>query len=157
MKKNYFLALFISISSLLITSCDKNDDETPIAQKDYLIAKWDLKKVDIKISVDGEVVQEMEDYDTTAEMTMQFDFKEDKSVSLYQYYPATEDSEAEEFTYTGTYTRNGNILDITIDGDKVNFEISLNDENNLHLANELEETYEGMVIKQNMTYKFTKM
>lgn len=158
MKKNYLAGLFLAVSTLFLTSCDKDDDKSAVVEtKNYLIGKWDLKLVDIKVLFDGEVYQEMEDYDTTNELTMQFNFKDEKTVELYQFSPATEDSESETFQATGTYVKNGNDLTITIEDEATPFKIVINDNEKLHLFQSYEETYQGIVITQETTFKFTKM
>lgn len=158
MKKITLLA-FVCLSAFSIISCDKDDNNPapPVVTKDNLIGKWDLKLVDIKVTVDGEVYTDEKDLDIKDKLTMQFDFKEDKKVHVYQYSPANEEEEAQEFNGDGTYVKNGNELTITIDNEPQTFTILLNDTSNLHLYSKSTEQYQGMEIVQESTFKMIKM
>lgn len=159
MKKKYFLLAFLSLSLIGFTSCDKDDEKTtpPPVQTDLLVGKWDLKTMSVKLSIDGEVVQEIVDESVEGQITMQFNFKADKSVTLYQYTPATEEEEAETYEGIGTYERKGNQVTIAIDGEPITFQLIVNDQTNLHLGLNVEEDYEGVAVKQESIYKFKKM
>ena len=74
--KKITLIAFALISSLSFVSCDK-EDETTIQPKDELIGKWNLNLLDIKISIDGNVIEDQKDIDVSGALTMQFDFKQD--------------------------------------------------------------------------------
>lgn len=157
MKKITFIA-FALFSSVAFVSCDKDDDNSSEVQpKDALIGKWDLNLFDIKISVDGNVVQEQKDIDLSGELKMQFDFKEDKTVHLYQYVEATDEEEEQEYNGYGTYVKNGNDLTINVDDEPQTFKIILNNQSDLHLNLSVSETYEGMLIEQESTFKMIKM
>lgn len=155
--KKITLFAFSIITAFTFSSCDKNDETVEETPKDPIVAKWDLKLVDIKISIDNEVVNEENDLDISGELTMQFDFKEDNTIHLYQYAPATEETEAQEFNSSGTYTKVGNQLTITLDGEDQTFTILSNDASNLHLFMATESEIQGMEIKQDITYKMIKM
>ena len=158
MKKITLLA-FVCLSALSTISCYRYDktNTSPVVTKDNIIGKWNLKLVDLKITVDGQVYSEQKDLDLSQQLTMQFDFKEDKKVHLYQYTPATDEEEAQELNVDGTYEKNGNDLTITIEQETQTFKILLNDTSNLHLFLKSTDTYEGMEVIQETTFKMVKM
>jgi len=154
--KKITLIAFALISSLSFVSCDK-EDETTIQPKDELIGKWNLNLLDIKISIDGNVIEDQKDIDVSGALTMQFDFKQDQTVHFYQYVPATTEDEAQEYNGYGTYVKNGSDLIVTIDNEPQTFKIVLNDASNLHLNLEVTEEVQGMQVEQNSTFKMVKM
>ncbi len=142
-----------TIGLLLMASCSSDDntpDQEPI-EENHLLGQWDLNTADIKLYVNGELQQEMNDVSTEEIGAVQFDFKEDGTVDY-----VFSDEEGSESS-TGTYQKNGDNLTITIDNDPQTFEIHLNNSNNLHLFLEEEETYQEMLLKTEVTFKFVKM
>ncbi|HLW41883.1 MAG TPA: lipocalin family protein, partial [Flavobacterium sp.] len=122
-----------------------------IEETNHLLGKWNLNTISLKITIDGEVYQEMEDLPVEGLTTMQFDFRADNTVEYY----FNNNDEIEEGI--GTYQRNGNNLTITIEGEPADFEILLSDANNLHLGIEDEYEYQGLQLKEEITFKFLKM
>lgn len=151
MKRIYSYLFIAAVGLFGLTSCS-SDDNTPIQETDYLLGKWDLNTLDIKLWADGEVYQEMEDFPVEGSLTMQFDFRADNTVEYYFY--EFEDGDTRQGT--GTYQRNGSNLTITID-DEADFEILLNDANNLHLGTIDEYEYQGIQFKDEVNLKFIKM
>ena len=146
-----------SFAFLGLTSCSSDDSSSPEPQPtDVLLGKWNLQTVSVKVSVDGEVVQEVKDQPISP-VVMTFDFKADSKVEYFYYEPATAEEQEYEEKLSGTYKKEGNKLTITIEDEPGDFTILLNDKSNLHLGMSFEETYEGMVIKQETEQKFVKM
>jgi len=159
MKKIYSYLALASLSLFTLSSCSDDDNkEKPQEQtKDVLLGKWDLKTLSMKLYVDGDLVQEVNDQSVEGEMTMQFDFKADNKVEYYMYVPASEGSEEQKVELTGTYQKKGKDLVITIEGDEQTFKIEGNDAKSLKLSQSVEEEYQGMLIKQDVIYNFGKM
>lgn len=151
MKKTIFYLSAVALNLFILTSCS-NDDNAPEPQtQDNLIGKWNLNTISVKISVDGEVVQDIVDQPAEGSMTMQFDFKTDNTVD---YYFGDEEGTEEG---KGTYQKNGNNLTITIDNEPATFVITLNDKTNLHFGNSDEYEEQGYLIKEEIGFKFIKM
>lgn len=149
-----FAASFVFLG---LTSCSDDDSTSnPEPQPtDMLLGKWNLETVSVKISVDGEVIQEIKDQ-SVSPVVMTFDFKADNKVEYFYYEPEEEEQEYEE-KLSGTYQKEGNKLIITIENEPVDFTILVNDKSDLHLGMSFEETYKSMVIKQETEQKFVKM
>ena len=150
MKRIYSYLFIAAVGLFGLTSCS-NDDNAPVQEPNHLIGKWNLNALDIKISIDGEVFEEIEDFPVEGSMVMQFDFKADNTV---EYYFNNDDGVEEG---VGTYQRNGNNLTITIEGEPADFEILLSDANNLYHGIMEEYEYQGMLVGEEITFKFLKM
>lgn len=142
----------VAIGMVTLVSCS-SDDNTPDQEPidNHLLGKWNLNTADVKIYVNDQLQQEMNDVPAEEIGAVQFDFKEDGTVD----YAFSDEEFSEEIT--GTYEKNGNILTITIDNEPQTFEILLSDSNNLHLYLEEEETYQEMLLRTEAVFKFIKM
>lgn len=142
----------VAIGMVTLVSCS-SDDNTPDQEPidNHLLGKWNLNTADVKIYVNDQLQQEMNDVPAEEIGAVQFDFKEDGTVD----YAFSDEEFSEEIT--GTYEKNGNILTITIDNEPQTFEILLYDSNNLHLYLEEEETYQEMLLRTEAVFKFIKM
>ena|SRR5690554_3767628 len=143
MKRIYSYLLIVAIGMIGLTSCS-SDDNPP----DYLLGKWTLFTISMKIYVYDEVATEIVDEPVGGSMIMQFDFKADNTVDYY-----FNNIEEETYEATGTYHRNGNDLTIIIDDEPQTFVILRNDADNLHLGMTEEEEY----VKVESELKFIRM
>lgn len=151
MKRIYSYLFIATVGLFGLASCSSDDNAPTIEETNHLLGKWNLNTISLKITIDGEVYQEMEDLPVEGLTTMQFDFRADNTVEYY----FNEDNEVEEGI--GTYQKNGNNLTITIDNDPQTFVVLLNDESNLHFGISEEYEYEGMEVKEEVQFKFIKM
>ena len=157
MKKVYTLLSITALGLCTLTSCSDDDNNTtPQEPTNYLLGKWDMQTMDMKLEMDGEVVLDEQDVPTKETgMIIQYDFKADETIEYYMYTPATGQEAESEESGIGTYDLDYNKLTITINDVPQTFTIFNLDENKLHLN--LSQEDETNKIKVSMTQKFTRM
>ncbi|WP_177760920.1 hypothetical protein [Flavobacterium sp. I3-2] len=114
-----FLALIATTSIFVSCSSDDNNNSVQI-QQDPLLGRWIAEKVAVKVTVDGNVMQD-ETGDITNELDLYFEFKEGNVVTLYQKQFST----GQVNEGTGTYTISGSTMTINISGEPQNFTYAL--------------------------------
>lgn len=138
--------LALIATSSVFTSCSSDDNNTSEqVQQDPLLGRWIAEKVAIKVTVDGNLMQD-ETGDITNELDLYFEFKEGNVVTLYQKQLST----GAVNEGTGTYTVSGSTMTINISGEPQSFEYSLIDG---ELALKIKE--EGEVEGQNYIVEIT--
>lgn len=161
MKKitTYLFAATIAIVSLSSCSSDDNNN-APMPEPqpvNLLLGKWDMKKMDMKIVVDGDVMIDEKDVDTKGSgITVQYDFKADKTFEYYMFTPANPQQAEQEQSGTGTYTHNGDEIIMTINS-PTTYTIKILSGTELHLNMNEAENVNGLETEIDMTQKFTKM
>lgn len=138
------LALIATSSVFISCSSDDNNSSEQV-QQDPLLGRWIAEKVAIKVTVDGNLMQD-ETGDITNELDLYFEFKEGNVVTLYQKQLST----GAVNEGTGTYTVSGSTMTINISGEPQSFEYSLIDG---ELALKIKE--EGEVEGQNYIVEIT--
>lgn len=127
------LLLFVSIFTLGFTSCG-TDDQPASAPFE---GKWEYFQV-------GEIVNGQEDlmpYDHTAGCTKDFIIITPTTVTDHSFYMEGTPASCIEEIYSGTYTRNGNTVTTTDDGEIYVSEIVQLDANTLKMKDT--DTFEG--------------
>lgn len=142
--------LTLVISSSIFVSCSSDDNsskEVEVIQQDPLLGKWNLEKIDLKISIDGNVVQEEHGVDITNQIQMYFEFFEGNLVHLFQKDIST--NEINEGS--GTFTVSGSEITIVIENESQIFEYAINN-GELTLTTVEEEIYQGQVFQITTTF-----
>lgn len=148
--KKITLSLFaITLSLLTLSSCSSDDN---VAEPNHLLGKWELNKMSMKSTENGQVTLEYTDVPTEGQLVWEYDFKEDNTVSIYMAVPQAELEES----FTGTYIYAGNQLTITVEEDPQTFQVNKLDASNLNLWFAEEEEYEGVVYRDEIEQKFIK-
>ncbi len=112
--KKVGILLFIAILGFTsLTACSSDDSTTPVVEqeKNYLLGKWNATSTHMKLVIDGEVLlDELEKETTMRGIIRQFEFKDDNIVKHYTYIPPTDNTEEVDRHGETTYERNGNQL-----------------------------------------------
>lgn len=156
MKKIYTFLSVVTLSVFTLTACSSDDNATtPEPQPtNHLLGKWDMRAMDMKLEMEGQVVIDEKDVPTKdAGIIIQYDFKADNKIEYYMYTPATAQNEETEQQGTGTYQKSGNMLTITIEDTPQTFDVLLLEQSKLHLNL----TQEDESTKISITQKFVKM
>lgn len=161
MKKINSLFFAATLAIVSLSSCSSDDSTitpTPEPQPtNLLLGKWDMKKMDMKMVMDGNVLVDEKDVDTEGlGIIVQYDFKSDNQVDYYMFTPANEQQAEQEQSGTGTYTHNGDELTLTL-GSPTPYTIKLLSSSELHLNLSETENINGAEATVDMTQKFTKM
>jgi len=152
MKKISTILFATTLGLFSLASCS-NDDNAPVVDNtNHLLGKWTLNTMSLKSTENGEVVQEFEDMPVQEVMTWEYTFKEDNT---FEYLMAVPQAQLEE-KGVGTYSKNGNSITITVDGDPATFEIKALDAKNLHLKNTEEYEADGIKFVDVTEQKFIK-
>jgi len=113
---------------------------------------WKLNTMSLTSYENGEVVNEQIDLPVGSQITWEYEFKADNTVEYLMAIPAAEIEEKG----TGTYSKNGTTLTITIDDEPGVFEITNNDADNLHLKTTEEEVEDAITYKSEIEQKFIR-
>lgn len=140
-----FLVLIATTSVFVSCSSDDNNNSEQI-QQDPLLGRWIAEKVAVKVTVDGNIMQD-ETADITNQLDLYFEFKEGNVVTLYQKQFST----GEVNEGTGTYTISGSTMTINISGEPQDFTYALED-GELSLKIKEEGEIEGQNYIVEMTY-----
>ncbi|WLD23734.1 lipocalin family protein [Flavobacterium dauae] len=154
MKKITTILFATTITLLSLTACS-SDDNTPTPEpqtENHLLGMWKLNTMSLTSYENGEVVNEQTDVPVGSQITWEYEFKADNTVEYLMAIPAAEIEEQG----TGTYSKNGTTLTITIDDEPGVFEITNNDADNLHLKTTEEEVEDGITYKTEIEQKFIR-
>ncbi|HLW41029.1 MAG TPA: hypothetical protein VKY82_01515, partial [Flavobacterium sp.] len=72
MKRIYSYLFIATVGLFGLASCSSDDNAPTIEETNHLLGKWNLNTISLKITIDGEVYQEMEDLPVEGLTTMQF-------------------------------------------------------------------------------------
>ena len=139
--------LALIATSSVFTSCSSDDNASEQVQQDPLLGKWTVEKVDVKISIDGAVVQDQKGVDITNEVEMYFEFLQGNVANFYQKQIAS----GQVNQATGTYSVSGSDITIVIENEPQTFEYSINN-GELTLSIVEEEMYEGQLYQITTTF-----
>ena len=158
MKKIYSHLSLTAFSLLILTSC--SSDDTPqnpdIDPSNYLLGKWNATSLHSKLEVDGELIyDDLNKPGSTFGVIMQYTFKADKTVEYYMYLPATNESEAEEYSGIANYEVNGNQL--TFDHIPKTYNVILLNDKNLTIHTKNEAVIEGKHFKTEEIEKYKRV
>ena len=159
MKKISTFLFAATIAIVSLSSCSSDDgSSTPQPQPtNFLLGKWEMQKMDMKMEMGGNVLIDQQDVDTkTAGIIVEYDFKSDNTVEYYMYTPATPQQAEQEQSGTATYTRNGDEITMTINN-PATYTIKVLSSTDLHLNMYQEEDVNGSQTTVDITQKFTKM
>lgn len=140
-----FLVLIATTSVFVSCSSDDNNNSEQI-QQDPLLGRWIAEKVAVKVTVDGNIMQD-ETADITNQLDLYFEFKEGNVVTLYQKQFSTGGVNEG----TGTYIISGSTMTINISGEPQDFTYALED-GELSLKIKEEGEIEGQNYIVEMTY-----
>lgn|SRR5690606_20672007 len=154
MKKINTILFVTTIALFSLTSCSSDDNtSTPEPQtENHLLGMWKLNTMSLTSYENGEVVNEQIDLPVGSQITWEYEFKADNTVEYLMAIPAAEIEEKG----TGTYSKNGTTLTITIDDEPGVFEITNNDADNLHLKTTEEEVEDAITYKSEIEQKFIR-
>lgn len=147
--------LFVATAGLLsLTACsgDDNPSTTEPQATNHLLGQWKLNTMSVTSYENDEVVQQNIDTPVGAQITWEYDFKADNKVDYYMSIPIA----GIEEKGSGTYTRSGNILTMTIEDEAQSFEISKSDADNLHLKMTEEEVDGDITYRDQIEQKFIR-
>ncbi|MBA5792496.1 MULTISPECIES: hypothetical protein [unclassified Flavobacterium] len=147
MKKIYSYLSITAFSFLTLTACS-SDDNTPTPEPqqptNYLLGKWNATSTHMKLVIDGEVVLDELDKETTMRgMIKTYEFKNDNTVNHYTYIPAGTNTEEVDRHGTTTYERNGNQL--ILKNYPAPYSILLLDDKKMQLHTKDEFEYDGKI------------
>jgi len=154
MKKISIYLFAASLGLLSLTACS-GDDNTPTTEPqptNHLLGQWKLNTMSVTSYENGEVVEQTTDRPVGSQVTWEYDFKADNKVDYYMSVPLA----GLEEKGSGTYTRTGNTLTMTIDDEAQSFEISKSDADNLHLKMTEEEVDGDITYKNEVEQKFIR-
>lgn len=147
--------LFAASLGLLSSTACSGDDNTPTTEPqptNHLLGQWKLNTMSVTSYENGEVVEQTTDRPVGSQVTWEYDFKADNKVDYYMSVPLA----GLEEKGSGTYTRTGNTLTMTIDDEAQSFEISKSDADNLHLKMTEEEVDGDITYKNEVEQKFIR-
>lgn len=124
------LILFVAVLALGLSSCSKDDDKAPEAE---LVGKWEFSQEGAIIN--GQEV--LEPYVHEVDCAKDFLLFAASTVTEYNYYGA----DCEEEIYVDAYNRNGNTLNIMMDGEL--FVVEIVSLSNTTLKLKISETFDG--------------
>ena len=139
-----FLPLF-----LIFSSCSSDDDEPADNNSQVisqLLGKWELDE----FSVDGGDFEEIPD-----DQDIIFEFKTGGIITITADFFFDDDEVDDDEVFTGTYTVNNNIINITIDGDSMPHTILQISNTSLRLSARFDADDDPAL--ENFIYHFTKM
>lgn len=154
MKKisTYLFAASVSLLSLTACSDDDNTVKPDPQPSNHLLGEWKLNTISSKSYEDGVLVNEFTDLPVAGQISWEYNFKADNTVEYNMAVP----SQNIEEQGIGTYTKTGNNLTITIEGEPATFVITNLDAANLHFKITEEEEYEGVLYKDEIEQKFIR-
>lgn len=139
----------IGILSLIGCSSDDNTTTLPIEPVNHLIGSWKLNTMSI-YQYDGDELQQSQiDTPVSNFMTWEYTFKIDNTVEYTILAPIQGLNESG----TATYLHNNNNLEITIENELQNMEITRLDNDNLHLKINQQDSTSTYIIEQKFVKK----
>lgn len=154
MKKNSTYLFAAAIGIIFLTACS-DDDNTAAPQPqpaDHLLGSWKLNTMSVKSYENGELVSERTDMPVENQITWEYTFKTNNKVDYHTVIPIVDVDERG----TGTYTRNGKTLNITIKTEEQSLEITKSDAESLHLKFSEEEVNGDVKLKDEIEQKFIR-
>lgn len=148
----YLFVATIGFTSLASCADDDNNQTVQPQPTSHLLGSWKLNTMTVRSYKNGELVYESIDAPVANQATWEYTFKPDNKVDYYTVIPVIDVDERG----TGTYTRNGNILTITIKNEVQALEISKSDANNLHLKFSEEEIEGDVTFTDEIEQKFVR-
>ena len=154
MKKTSTYLFAASLGLLSLTACSGDDNTSTVEPQptNHLLGKWKLNTMSVTSYENDEVVSQNIDTPVGSQITWEYEFKADNSVEYYMAIPVA----GLEEKGSGTYTRTGNTLTMTIDDEAQSFEISKSDVDNLHLKITEEEVDGDVTYKEEVEQKFIR-
>lgn len=154
MKKisTYLFAASVGLLSLTACSADDNAPTTEPQPTNHLLGQWKLNTMSVTSYENGEIVEQNIDRPVGSQITWEYDFKADNKVDYFMAIPVA----GVEEKGSGTYTRTGNTLTMTIEDEAQSFEITKIDADNLHLKMTEEEVDGEITYKDEIEQKFIR-
>lgn len=154
--KRIFTLLALTTLTFSTFSCS-SDDSSPVVVdppvvKDKLIGKWDLKTFSMEMTAEGQEPQIIEDQSVEGVLVMQYDFKEDNTIDFL-----IQQGQQAEQSGTGTYTKSGNSVTITLAQTPQTFTLSNLADTKMSLKMTEQVPVNGVTYTTVISYNFEKM